>query len=86
MKKLSDISWDIPNDKLINHKFEFQSGESGIVGQKNSIHLQNVIGSLQFLIDYLRYWQHQNYKPSCIYNANKHWVHHEMHIGELCWK
>ena len=30
MEKLSEIPWGIPNDKWIEHKFEFQNGVAGM--------------------------------------------------------
>ena len=48
MEKLSDILWDIPNNKWINHEFELQSDESEMVGQEILIHSQNIIGYLKF--------------------------------------
>ena len=30
MEKLSEIPWDIPEDKLIEHKFDVEYGVSGI--------------------------------------------------------
>ena len=50
MKKLSEISWSIPNNKWIEHKFELQSGVAGIAGQKIVIYSQNVMGCFEFLM------------------------------------
>ena len=43
-----------------------------MTGQKISIHLQNVIGYLKFLISHPGFWHNQIYKPSYIFNENKH--------------
>ena len=72
MEKLLDIPWGIPNDKWINYKFELQSGVGGMARQKISIHLQNVIGCLEFLMSHPGFRHNQTYEPSCVYNENEH--------------
>ena len=52
IEKFSDIQWDIPNDKYINHKFQLQSGIGEIAEQNFLIHLNNVIGCFKFLISH----------------------------------
>lgn len=39
MKKLLEISWGIPENKWIEHKFDVESGVSGIAGQEIAIQL-----------------------------------------------
>ena len=82
MEKLSDISWGIPNDKWINHKFELQSDVGEIARWDILIYLQNVIGCLKFLIDHPGFWHNQNYEPSYIFNENKYQVYNKIHTGE----
>ena len=51
-----------------------------------SIHLQNLIGCLKFLMGHPGFRHNQTYKPSCVYNENEHRVYNEMHTGEWWWK
>ena len=72
IEKFLDISWGIPNDKCLDHKFEIQSGVGAMAGREISIHLQNVIGCLKFLIGHSGVWHNQTYEPPCVYNENRH--------------
>ncbi len=71
MEKLSEIPWDIPNDKWIEHKFEHYSSLAQMTKQKIAINLQNMISYLEFLMRHLSFWHNQIYKPSHIYNENE---------------
>ena len=37
IEKLSEIPWGIPEDKWIKHKYNIESGVSGIAGQEIAI-------------------------------------------------
>ena len=50
--------------------------------QEIAIDLQNVIGSLKFLIAHLGFWHNQIYKSFYIYNENEQQVYNKMHTGE----
>lgn len=70
------------NDKWIDDKFEIQSDMSGIALQEISLHLQNMIGCLEFLIGYLGFWYNQTHKHSYIFNENEHEVYNEIYISD----
>ncbi len=82
MEKLLEIPWGIPNDKWIEHKFEYQSGVAWMARQKIALYSQNVVDCLEFLIGHPRFWHNQIYKPSRIYNENDQQVYNEMYLGE----
>ncbi len=82
MEKHSEIPWDIPNDKWIEHKFEHQSGVVRIARQEIAIHSRNVVGCLKFLMGHPGFWHNQIYEPSRIYNENERRVYNEIHTGE----
>lgn len=46
MEKLSEITWGILENKWIEHKFNVESGISGIAGQKIIIQLQNMLSCI----------------------------------------
>ena len=50
--------------------------------QEISIHSQNVIECLKFLIDHLGFQHNQTYEHFCVFNENKHQVYNKMHTGE----
>ena len=50
--------------------------------QEISIYSQNVIGCLEFLMDYARFWYNKTHKPSCVFNKKEHQVYNKMHIGK----
>ena len=72
----------MPNNKWINYKFELQRDVSEMAGQEISIHSQNVIGCLDFLIGYLSFYHNQTHKPSCVFNKNEHQIDNEIYTGE----
>ncbi len=86
MKKLFDIPWGIPNDEWIDHKFEVQSGVGGMARREISIHSQNVIRCLEFLMGHPGFWHNQTYEPSRVFNENEYQVYNEMHTNEWWWK
>ena len=45
-----------------------------------------MIGCLEFLISYPGFRNNQTYKPSCVFNENKHRVYNEILTGEWWWK
>ena len=53
-----------------------------MVGQKISIHLQNVIGYLEFLMGHPSFWHNPIYKPFFVFNQNEYQVYNEMYTGE----
>ena len=53
-----------------------------MAGQKITIHLQNVIGYLKFLMAYPNCRHNQTYEASCIYNKNKKQVYNKIHSNE----
>lgn len=71
IKKLLKISWGIPKNKWIEHKFDIESGIFGIARQKIAIQLQNILNCIKFLIKYLDFQHNQTYKPCHVYNQNK---------------
>ena len=56
MEKLSEIPWDILNNKWIEYEFEHQNDIAQMAGQEIAIHSQNVIGCLEFLMAYPGFW------------------------------
>ncbi len=86
MEKLSKIPWSIPNDKWIEHKFEYQSGVTQMARQEIAIYSQNMVGYLEFLMGYPGFRHNQTYKPSHIYNENERQAYNEMHTDEWWWK
>lgn len=54
----------------------------GIVIQEILIHLQSMIGCLEFLIDHPNIWHNQTYELSCVYNEIEHLVYNEIYIGD----
>ena len=57
-----------------------------MAGQKISIHLQNVIRCLKFLMSHAGFWHNQTYKPSCVFNENEHRVYNEIYTNKWWWK
>ena len=47
-----------------------------------TIHLQNVIECLEFLIRHPGSWYNQTFEPSYVYNKNEERVYNKMHIGK----
>lgn len=72
----------ILNNKWIKYKFEFQNDVDGMDEHEIAIHLQNVIGYLEFLIRHLGFWHNQIYKFSLIYNKNEDQIYNKMHTGK----
>ena len=70
MEKLSEIPWGIPEDKWIEHKYNVESGVSGIAGQEIAIQLQNVLSCIEFLMEHPRLQHNQTYEPCRVYNQN----------------
>ena len=50
--------------------------------QEISIHLQNVIRCLEFLMDHLGFWHNQTYESSGVFNKNEYQVYNEMHTSK----
>ena len=50
MEKISEMLWAISNNKWIKLKFELENDVAGIAKREISIHLQNVLRCLKFLI------------------------------------
>ena len=57
-----------------------------MAGREISIHSQNVIRCLKFLMGHLGFWHNQTYEPFCVYNENEHQAYNEIHTGEWWWK
>ena len=53
-----------------------------MVKQKITIHLQNVVSCLKFLIEYPGFWYNQTYELSHIYNENEQQVYNKMHTSK----
>lgn len=81
IEKLSEILWSIPEDKWIEHKFDIESGVSGIAGQEIPIQSQNIVSYIKFLIRHPGFQHYQNYEPYHVYNQIKDQVYNEMYIG-----
>ena len=81
MEKLSEISWGIPEDKWIKHKYNVESGVSGIAGQEIAIQSQNVLSCIKFLMGHPGFQHNLIYEPCCVYNQNKDQVYNEMYTG-----
>ena len=82
MKKLLEILWSMLENKEIEHKYNVESGGSGIVWQEIAIQLQNILNYIKFLMGHLSFQHNQTYEPSHIYNQNKDRVYNEMHIRD----
>ena len=82
MEKLSEIPWGIPEDKWIEHKYNVESGVSGIAGQEIAIQSQNVLSCIEFLMGHPGFQHNQIYEPCCIYNQNGDRVYNKMHTGD----
>ena len=82
MKKLSEIPWDIPENKWIEHKYNVESGVSGITRQKIAIQSQNVLSCIKFLIEHPGFQHNQTYEPCHVYNQNGNRVYNKMHTGD----
>ena len=53
MKKLSAISWGIPDDKWSEHKFKHKIGLDKVKGKSLTIQSQNMIDCLRFFIGHI---------------------------------
>ena len=53
-----------------------------IAGQEITIHSQNIISCLKFLMALPDFWHNQTYKQSCIDNENEQQVYNEMHASK----
>ena len=82
MEKLLEISWGISKDKWIKHKFNVESGVSGIARQEIAIQLWNVLNCIEFMMGHLGFQHNQTYEPCCVYNQNEDQVYNEMQIGD----
>ena len=63
MEKLLEISWGIPENKWIEHKFNVESGVFEIAGQKIAIQSQNVLSYIEFLMEHPGFQHNQIYEP-----------------------
>ena len=50
--------------------------------RKIAIHLQNVLGCLEFLMGHPSFWHNQIFEPSRIYNENEERVYNKMHTSK----
>lgn len=66
MKKLSEISWGISNDKWTEHKLEPKNGIISIRKKEISIQSQSVMGCHKFLIRHPGFWHNKIYELSCV--------------------
>ena len=82
MEKLSEIPWGIPEDKWIEHKYNVESGVSGIAGQEIAIQSRNVLSCIKFLMGHPGFQHNQTYEPCRVYNQNGDRVYNEMHTGD----
>lgn len=82
MKKLLEISQDIPEDKQIEHKFEIKSSVFRIFGQEIAIQSQNVVSCIEILIGYPGFQYNQTYEPYHIYNQNKNRVYNKIYAKD----
>ena len=57
-----------------------------MAGREISIHLQNMIGYLKFLIGHPGFRYKQTYEISRIFNKNEHQIYNKMHTGKWWWK
>ena len=71
IEKLSEILWDIPNNKWIEHKFELQSSMVEMAKREIAIYLQNFVGCLKFLMRHPSFWHNQTFEPFYVYNKNE---------------
>ncbi len=72
MEKLSEILWDIPDNKWIEYRFDVKNGVSGIARHEIAIQSQNVINCMKFLMCYPGFQYNQIYEPYYIYHQNEH--------------
>ena len=70
MKKLLKISWGIPENKWIEHKYNVKSDVTEIARQKIEIQLQNVLSCNKFLIGHPGFQHNKTYELCCVYNQN----------------
>ena len=82
MEKLSKITWDIPEDKWIEHKYNVKSSISKILGQEIAIQSWNVLSCIEFLMGHPSFQHNQTYELCRIYNQNKDRVYNEMHTKD----
>ncbi len=68
MEKLSEIPWGIPDDKWIEHRFDVESGVSGIARQEIAIRLRNVINCVESLMGHPGFQYNEIYEPCHVYN------------------
>ena len=55
---------------------------AGIARQKISIHAQNMMRCLEFLMRHPDFWHNQTFEPSCVYNENEEQVYNEIHFSK----
>ena len=70
IEKLSEIPWDIPENKWIEHKYNVESGVSEITGQEIAIQSRNVLSYIKFLMGHPGFQHNQTYEPCRVYNQN----------------
>lgn len=54
----------------------------GMARQKISIHSENMIGYLEFLMGHPDFWNNKIYKSSCIFNENEYQIYNEIHTDK----